>query len=63
MTPAQVSLIMLIVSIIALPFALGAYVHAKRADQASDDLIDASTHYDVRTLNLLNPPHKNGPSA
>ena len=30
---------------------------SKRVNQASDDLIDAPTHYDVRTLDLLNPPH------
>ena len=55
MTPAQVSLILLIVNIIALPFALGAL--RPRADQASDDLIDRLQHGDVRLADVLNPPH------
>lgn len=52
-------------SIASLIFLAAALVYvafnaSKRVNQASDDLIDASTHYDVRTLDLLNPPHGDG---
>lgn len=57
MTPAQVSLIMLIVSIIALPFALGACVHAKRADQLADELTDRLLHGDTRGADLISSSH------